>query len=250
MNQTLPPGDCGHRSSTLGWAPGCRRLVPGAIRLVWGIEAEAGENAAESRTARRGRSRAGGRREKRGLTLELINALAILALGGLNRAAHLLAEDATDEPPDAVGHPPGRLHDLGQRRTALPFQQGHNSGGLATLSDALCLWLGGFRGRFGGLLGRGRLLGRLGLGGRNRARLFRRLGLRRGFRLRRFAQGLDTHPDPAGGGFGALEALYRLYTGQAVPDFNRALRRPRSGQFRQLLLANKGLGTGAHGCFG
>src|ERR1035441_5231421 len=160
MNQTLPPGDCGHRSSALGRAPGRRGLMPRAVRLVWGVEAEAGENAAESRTARRGRSRAGGRQEGRCLTLELVYALAILAFGGLNRAAQLLAEDATDEPPDAVGHPPGRFHDLGQRRTALPFQQGHNSGGLATLSDALCLWLGGFRGRFGGLLGRGRSLWR------------------------------------------------------------------------------------------
>src|ERR1017187_9256835 len=115
MNQTLPPGDCGHRSSTLGRAPGCRRLVPGAIRLVWGTQAEAGENAAESRTARRGRSRADGRWEGRCLTLELINALAILALGGLNRAAHLLAEDATDEPPDAVGHPPGCLHGVDEQ---------------------------------------------------------------------------------------------------------------------------------------
>src|ERR1035438_8514529 len=103
MNQTLPPGDCGHRSPALGRAPGRRGAMPRAVGLVWGIEAEAGENAAESRTARRGRSRAGGRWEARCLTLELINALAILALGGLNRAAHLLAEDATDEPPDAVG---------------------------------------------------------------------------------------------------------------------------------------------------
>src|ERR1035441_2029324 len=96
MNQTLPPGDCSHRSSALGRAPGRRGLMPRAVRLVWGTEAEAGENAAESRTARRGRSRAGGGREGRCLTLELINALAILALGGLNRATPLLAEDGEE----------------------------------------------------------------------------------------------------------------------------------------------------------
>ena len=61
MNQTLPPGDRGHRSSALGWAPGRRGIMPRAVRLVWGIEAEAEEDAAESTTARRGRSRAGGR---------------------------------------------------------------------------------------------------------------------------------------------------------------------------------------------
>ncbi len=61
MNQTLPPGDRGHRSSTLGWAPGRRGIMPRAVRLVWGIEAEAGETAPESKKARRSRSRAGGR---------------------------------------------------------------------------------------------------------------------------------------------------------------------------------------------
>src|ERR1039458_837666 len=125
MNQTLPPGDCGHRSSTLGRAPGRRGIMPRAVRLVWGIEAEAAEDAAESRTARRGRSRAGGSREGRCLTLELVYALAILALGGLNRAAHLLSQHTTDKTPHAVGHPPGCLHGVDKQmhfgRRASPY---------------------------------------------------------------------------------------------------------------------------------
>src|ERR1039458_384156 len=63
-------------------------------------------------------------------------------------------------------------------------------------------------------------------------------------------QRLDTTPDPPGGRLDALEALYRFHSRQAVPDFRQALGRPSGGQFRQLLLAGKGLGAGTHGCFG
>src|ERR1700730_763729 len=110
--------------------------------------------AATKRNARRGRSRAGARREAGCLAFDLVEALAILPLGGLDRAAHLLAERAADEPAHAVGLPGGSFHDFDQRRAALPFQQGHHHGGLAALASTLAPGTGGFLRRLRGLLGR------------------------------------------------------------------------------------------------
>ena len=53
---------------------------------------------------------------------------------------------------------------FGERGALGPLDQGKDGSGLAALADAPSLRLRGFLGRFGGLFGRGRLLG-LGCGG-------------------------------------------------------------------------------------
>jgi hypothetical protein len=46
MNRSLPPGDCGDRSFDPGRPSRRGRAVPGAGRLVGGIEADQGKDAA------------------------------------------------------------------------------------------------------------------------------------------------------------------------------------------------------------
>ena len=95
---------------------------------------------------------------------DAVNSRAVFALGGTHREPHLLAQGTTDEAADAVRLPGRGVHDLGERGALGPLDQGKDGSGLAALADAPSLRLRGFLGRFGGLFGRGRLLG-LGCGG-------------------------------------------------------------------------------------
>ena len=142
----------------------------------------------KSRKAHRGRSRAGQEGRRSMLGVEPVRAFAALRFEGLDAVAgffHRTGHKAAD----GVLLPAHFLHNLGQRRAVLALQHGEHLRGLAALAGTISLRLRGFLGRLGGLLGRGRLLGRLGLGGRNTARLFRTLGLRGGFLLLGFGTG-------------------------------------------------------------
>jgi hypothetical protein len=132
--------------------------------------------------------------------------------------------------------------DLGQGSAALALQHRYHLRRLAALANFGLLGSGS-PGRFGGLLCSGSLGMRLGFGGRTLSGLCA-LALR--LRLLGFAQVLDARPDSADSGLGALETLRRLHAGQAVPELYQSLRRPRSGQFRQILLAAESLGAGSH----
>src|ERR1039457_2508690 len=123
----------------------------------------------------------GGPRGRRSMLLvDPVRPFAALGFEGLDLVPGLLHR-AGHEAADGVFLPAHRFHNLGQSGAVLPLEHGDHLGRLAALAGTISLRLRGFLGRLGGLLGRGRLLGRLGLGGRNTARLFRTLGLRGGF---------------------------------------------------------------------
>src|SRR5216684_7843280 len=108
-----------------------------------------------------------------------IGALPVLALGGSDRQAHLLAQGAADEATDAVGLPTRSLHDCGKRGALRPFQQFEDLLRLAAFAGATRLFAA--LGRF---LGRAGLLPGLALLGRGVRRTWRNTGLLGGFRLR------------------------------------------------------------------
>jgi len=117
---------------------------------------------------------------RRGSGLDRVAALPVLALGGLDCQAHLLAQRTADESAQAVRLPAGGLQQLLGRGASLPLQQAQDRLGLAALADALLLGSfpradgpglrGGPTGRFVRFLRRGGPFPRLGLGRRDRAR--------------------------------------------------------------------------------
>src|SRR5579862_8908213 len=121
------------------------------------------------------------------LRLDRVVALAVLALGGGNVQAHLLTDGPGQEPAHGMRLPAaGFLEFLGGRATR-PFQQVEDLGGLAAIpcGSALLFALA----RFGRFLGRGGLLPRLALLGRDVRALFGNTGRFRGFGLRSYADG-------------------------------------------------------------
>src|SRR5581483_369929 len=65
----------------------------------------------------------GGRNRADLLPGDLVRPLSGVALRGFDLQAHPFPHRATDEAPDAVVHPAGRLRDLAQRGSVLPAQQ-------------------------------------------------------------------------------------------------------------------------------
>src|SRR2546422_7759599 len=89
---------------------------------------------------------------------DAVNAFAVLAACGVYGQPHFLAQRPADEPAYAVRLPAGGLHDLGERRAALPLEQAEDRGLLAAVAGC-----GGLVATFGafrfGCLGRFRFRG-------------------------------------------------------------------------------------------
>src|SRR6266851_4454194 len=107
------------------------------------------------------------------LLRELVNALAVVSLAGLDLQTHFLAQIAGKEAAHGMGLPAGGFHEVFQSGAAGPLHQFQHPGGFTALADSVILRRRNWAGRFGGFFGRGGLLGRLRLDGRN-------AGLRRG----------------------------------------------------------------------
>jgi hypothetical protein len=75
------------------------------------------------------------------LTAKRVFTLAILALGGLGRQAHLLAQRAADEATDGMGLPASRFDRFLSRSAARPLQRMQHLGGLAAVSGTFSLLL-------------------------------------------------------------------------------------------------------------
>src|SRR5882724_3907286 len=138
----------------------------------------------------------GGRREDPsfGSDSNRVATVPIGGLGGNHFQAHLLADGAREEAPDRMGLPVSCRHDFFQGGPAGLVQQIENLPGLAALTRAV-----GFV----------RPVARLsGTGGRSGKGLqLSDVGLRRG-RGYRFAETLDSFPDPRNSCLRILELLY------------------------------------------
>src|SRR6266481_4624041 len=158
-------------------------------------------------TARRSRRRAGRTRGGRVLTAERIDARAILAFGGIDSQAHLLAERAGKEAAHTMGLPTGGSHQFRKCRSTLTAEQRQNVGLLAALA------------------GRGRLLLRAGPLGR--------FGSLRPHTGRLCAsircQVLNGSPDSDHSRFPARESFRRDNARQSVPDIHQPRGRPLLG---------------------
>src|SRR6266571_3896252 len=86
------------------------------------------------RTARLSRRWAGRARGGRVLTADRIDPCAILAFGGIDSEAHLLAERAGKEAAHAMGLPTGGSHQLRKCRSTLTAEQRQNVGLLAAFA--------------------------------------------------------------------------------------------------------------------
>src|SRR5260370_6150942 len=107
------------------------------------------------------------------LLRELVNALAVVSLAGLDLQTHFLAQITGKEAAHGMGLPAGGFHEVFQSGAAGTFQQFQYPGGFTALADSVSLRCRGLARRFDGLFGRCGLLGRLRLDERN-------AGLRRG----------------------------------------------------------------------
>ena len=116
------------------------------------------------------------------LPTDRVGALPVLALGGRDGQPHLLAHGPGQEAADGMRLPAGGFHQFLGGDAARPLQQVQDLGGLAAVAR---LGLGGlgFLRALGRFLGRGGLLPRLALGGRNGRATWRTGGLFVGFRL-------------------------------------------------------------------
>src|ERR1019366_10467872 len=159
MNRTLPRGDCGDRSADHRRASRRSRLVPCAVRLVGGTE-DPGERKAPPNV----NPAAYGEFDETNSGFKQVRAAAILALGGFDFQAHLLAQRTADESAYGMCLPACRFHNFLQGGSTRALQQIEDRLGLAALADTLLLgsfpqvgYLG-FRGRFGRFLGRAGLL--------------------------------------------------------------------------------------------
>jgi hypothetical protein len=196
VNRALPARDRGHRSGTARRQSRSRGAVPCAFRLVRRV-AHTSERATPPGSYPAARCTWAGN----GSGFDRVAALAVLALGGNNIQAELLADRARKEPTHGMGLPARRFHEFLKRRPVRPLEQVEDALGLAAASG-FGLRLRGFR-RLRGLCGflrRAGLLARLTLGGRNVARTFANTGLFRRFRLRgrsrrcRFLFSIRCHP--------------------------------------------------------
>src|ERR1700730_14963557 len=171
-------------------------------------------------------------RRKPVLAPDRVHPLAVVALGGFDLQAQLLAEGAGHEPADGVGLPAGSFHQVGQGGALGIFQQGDNLGGLAALAGGRRAFLGFVR-----LFCRAGLTGRLALGGRNVARPWRNAGLFGGLWLLGRSSGLlggsffrvlTVHADsPSGGSYRAVRTFITPPAGTS----KRILQKIRGGEF-------------------
>ena len=107
-----------------------------------------------------------------------VGALPVLALGGCDGQAHLLADSPRQEPADGMRLPAGGFHQFLGCCAAGPLQQVQDLGGLAAVAGA-----GGFLLAFGRFLRRTGLLPRLSLLRRNVGATCANTGRLSGFRL-------------------------------------------------------------------
>ena len=70
----------------------------------------------------------------RELALERVDALAIGAFDGGDRAAHLLAQGTAEETADGMRLPAGGLHQIGEGSAVGASQQGHQGSRLSALA--------------------------------------------------------------------------------------------------------------------
>src|ERR1035441_2172921 len=144
-----------------------RRLVP----RVGGLAGRTKAPARGTDKEKPPRRNPGGQKESNrwASAFDRVAALPALALGGRDRQPHLLAQGARQEPADRVRLPAGGFPEFRPCSAAGASQQVEDLGGFAALAGTSCLLLGrlGRRRAFVGLLGRGGLLARPGLGQRN-----------------------------------------------------------------------------------
>ena len=150
MNRTMPPGDCGHRSAAARRSPGRAGALLGALGLVGGAADSAGPAIRKAA----GRN-AGGLLERMHLSsgADGVVALPVLALGGDDLQAHLLANGAGEEPAHGMRLPAGGRHQSLRSHSARAPQQTEHERRLAAVAGAF-----GLRGGLGRLLGPGGLL--------------------------------------------------------------------------------------------
>ncbi len=135
MNGTMPARDRSDRGSTPRRASGPARAMPGSCGLVGGVANP--ESGAETRKAAGVKS--GGRRDGAlsGSAFDRIAAFPVLSLCGYDGQAQLLAEGPADEPANAVGLPPSRLHQILQRYASRALHQVEDFLGFAPLAGIL-----------------------------------------------------------------------------------------------------------------
>lgn len=184
MNRALPPGDRGHRSADPRGAYRRRRVVPGSVGLVVGVEDLRRRKTPPDVNPAARKSRA-----MRDSGFHGVAPLPVFALGGHDGQTYLLPNRAGQEPPNRVWLPAGGFHQLLARNAARPLEQFENRLGLTAFADPLLLArlprAGGlgFWARFGRFLGGGGLLARLSLGRRDVRATCANVGLFRGFRV-------------------------------------------------------------------
>jgi hypothetical protein len=235
VNRPLPARDRDHRSRDSVRQSGSPRALLGTDGLGRGIAAIAGGVGSTKKPPEP--SPGGGKERGRGRSgLERIGALPFLSLDGFYTETHLLAERAADEAADTVGLPPRCLHNLGQRRAALAFQQSHHGGGLATLADALRLSGLGFFWRLGWLFGGVAFLVALAFAGAPLATRAPRFGFRSAFGFFGSASGLTASPNPwtcAQMRQAAALALLNPFTGSTPGRLFQTATKRSAGQGRQ-----------------
>src|SRR5580704_12891336 len=185
------------------------------------------------------------------LWMDAIRALSAGGLEGLHRVAGLL-HCARHETSDRMLLPAHGMHDLGQRGAVLASQHGHHLGRLAARARCRGFRLGGRPLGPVRFLSGGGLVGRLALGRRGFGRLGATFGVAGALRLRRFrrlrrggyGESLNALPDAGDGGLAILELPDRLDPGQAAPNRDEPLGRPRLRQFGEVRLAAKAVERG------